>query len=84
VTVSVPSERFTPEPRPNVTGRTDGGVPFREPAVYEIFEPDGTFLGQLRLPERVRLAAMTGDKVWAVVRDADDVQTLQRFRIVWK
>lgn len=32
----------------------------------------------------MRLAAMKGDTVWMIVRDEDDVQTLQRFRLAWK
>ena len=84
VSASVASEPFTPEPTSNPAGRSDSRVPFREPTVYDVFEPDGTYLGQLRMPDRTNLVAMKGDIAWAVVRDQDDVQTLQRFRIAWK
>ncbi len=84
VSASVASEALTPEPTPNPAGRSDSRVPFREPTVYDVFEPDGTYLGQLRIPDQMNLVAMKGDTAWAVVRDDDDVQTLLRFRIVWK
>jgi hypothetical protein len=84
VTTAAPSEPYTPEPTSNPAGRVDSNVPFREPTVYDVFETDGTFLGQLRLPVRTTLAITKGDVAWAIVRDEDDVQTLQRFRIVWK
>ena len=82
VHVSVPSERFSPPADASPTD--EASLPFREPPLYEVFEPDGTWLGRVRLPEGVRLHAMRGDIVWGVTTDADDVPTARRFRIAWR
>lgn len=58
---------------------------WREPVVYDVFEPDGTYLGQLRAPDRFRThpqPVFDGDRVWAVVVDELDVEYLTRFRVV--
>lgn len=34
-------------------------------ARFDVFEADGTYLGELRAPERARLLAASGDTVWA-------------------
>jgi hypothetical protein len=79
---SVPSEKYTPpvlaRPAPGA------GVPFREPTVYDVFEPDGTYIGRVAPPDRTTVSAMSGDKVWGITTDADDVPTVTRFRIVWR
>lgn len=64
-----------------------GRVPparWREPVVFDLFEADGRYLGQVRAPEGFSLSptpVMRGDHVWAVVRDELDVQYITRFRI---
>lgn len=65
-----------PNPRP-----TDR---WREPIVFDVFEPDGTFLGTVRAPDGFSSSpapVMRGDRVWAVIRDELDVQYITRFRI---
>lgn len=39
---------------------------WREPAAYDVFEPDGTYLGRVDLPLDSRGFFMQGDTVWAV------------------
>lgn len=56
-------------------------IKHRTPAVYEVFEPTGRFLGRVAFPPRARFAEAEGDKVWAIVRDADDVPAVVRFRV---
>ncbi len=59
-------------------------VRWREPVVFDVFEPDGTYLGQVRGPAGFSLnptPVFDGDRVWAIVRDALDVQYLTRFRV---
>jgi hypothetical protein len=56
-----------------------------EPVVYDVFEPDGRYLGMVRapngfLPKPPPVAR--GDTVWAVVLGEMDVPSIVRFRIV--
>ena len=54
---------------------------WREPTVYEVFEPTGEFLGRLAVPRRAHLLRMRGDRAWGVTLDSMDVPYLTRFRI---
>ena len=57
---------------------------WREPTVFDVFEPDGTYLGQVRGPTEMTFypnPVFHGDNVWAVVRDELDVEYLVRFRV---
>jgi hypothetical protein len=83
VSVSQPSERVA-----NVVttpSRPDAPPPpkwrWRSPVVYDVFEPDGRYLGNVRMPPRTSLYAMRGSQVWGVVRDSLDVEYVTRFRI---
>lgn len=53
------------------------------PAVYDIFESDGTYVGQVQVPARVSSVLRKGDQIWAVAYDDDDVSTVKRYRIRW-
>jgi hypothetical protein len=56
-----------------------------EPVVWDVFEPDGIYLGQVRAPEGFRThpePVFGTDHVWAITTDDLDVQYLTRFRIV--
>lgn len=58
---------------------------WREPNRFDVFEPDGTYLGRLEAPTGFTYypqPSIRGDTMWAVVRDALDVPYLIRFRIV--
>ena len=68
---------------PRVADVTNEPSPSR-PAPYDVFEPDGRYLGQVRIPPRVSTIARRGDTVWAVAYDEDDVATVRRYRIVWR
>lgn len=60
-------------------------VTWPEPMRYDVFEPDGTYLGVVRAPDefmRFRLPVFDGDHVWAVTRDELDVERVVRYRIV--
>jgi len=57
---------------------------FRERIVYDVFEPDGRYLGPVRTPEEFRTSpepVIRGDLVWDVTRDEADVQRVVRYRI---
>jgi hypothetical protein len=55
---------------------------WREPAVYDVFEADGSFLGSVRLPPRVSVSIVRGDHVWGVRRGEFDESYVVRFRLV--
>ena len=82
--VAVPSERYDPPAEPNLVGRVVRPVSWREPVVYDVFEPSGVYLGQVGVPYGTTLLAMRGDTVWARITDADGVPLLRRFRIAWR
>jgi hypothetical protein len=57
---------------------------WREPVVFDVFEPDGAYLGRVTAPTGFAIyprPVFRGDQVWAIVRDELDVQYIQRFRI---
>lgn len=54
---------------------------FRTPAIYEVFAPDGRFLGRIPMPPRTGIVAADGSTAWAVTRDRDDVPAIVRLRI---
>jgi hypothetical protein len=81
VQVAVPSERI---PLSDLTISRDKAAPvmhFRTPLAYDVFEPDGRFLGRIGFPQRTRLVEARGDLVWALGRDADDLPAVIRFHI---
>lgn len=54
---------------------------WREPLAYDLFEPDGRFLGTVARPDGATFLYMRGDTVWGVVRDALDVPYVTRWRL---
>jgi hypothetical protein len=67
--------------RPRVEGPPP---PPPRPALYDVFEPDGLYIGQVQVPARVSSVVRRGDQVWAVAVDENDVPRLKRYRIAWK
>lgn len=58
-----------------VTSRERGGPPlisWIEPAVYDVFESDGTYLGEVRFPWRTWPLVIDGDTAWGVRRGDTD------------
>ena len=58
---------------------------WREPLRYDVFEPDGTYLGVVAPPDDFTpfvTPVFDGDHVWAVTRDELGVQRVVRYRIV--
>lgn len=56
----------------------------RRPALYDVYEPDGTYLGQVRVPAGFASFVRRGDQVWGVELDEDDVPRVARYRIAWR
>ena len=55
-----------------------------KPTLFDVFEPDGRYLGLVQLPAGASAAVRKGDLVWAVTIGDDDVPRLKRYRIAWK
>jgi hypothetical protein len=55
---------------------------WREPIVYDVFDPGGTYFGQVRMPERVSLAAHRGTEVWGIMSGEFDELYVVRYRLV--
>jgi hypothetical protein len=85
VHLSMPGERYMPDPPASGAPGAGPLLPkWREPAVYDVFDPDGRYLGRVTRPTNVTIMRMTRDRVWASVSDDDDVEVVQRFRIDWR
>jgi len=79
--VAAPSERI---PDDELPPQREKGPPvrhYRSPAVYEVFAADGRFLGRVPMPPRTALIQADGDFFWGVMRDADDLPSVVRFRL---
>jgi len=87
VHLSTPGERYMPDPPPSGSPTAAAGplLPrWREPAVYDVFEPDGRYLGRVSMPRNVTIFRLSRDKVWGTAADDDDVAIVKRFRIDWR
>ena len=69
----VKSAPLTNDPRPPIT--------WREPATYDVFEPDGRFLGTVTAPDKTTFHARRGRHIWAVQRGEFDEPYIVRYRI---
>jgi hypothetical protein len=57
-------------------------ITWREPNHFDVFEPDGTLLGTVVVPDRYLLFAWRGDTVWGVHYGDLDVPFVFRARLV--
>jgi hypothetical protein len=90
--ISQPSERYEPPPVEPPKGRPAPPVlKWREPNVFDVFEPTGVYLGRVATPYDLQLMGRSGgemiqargDVVWGINRDADGVDAVRRYRIAW-
>ncbi len=80
--VAVASERV---PESEIVPPGDSLQPmnhFRMPVVYEVFSSDGRFLARVAMPSGARLVDASGDEVWVLGRDEDDLPAVSRYRIM--
>lgn len=68
------------EPLPERPERTL--LTWRERWTYDAFEPDGTFLGSVVVPETLRPFVFRGDRIWGALTDDDGVERVVRLRVV--
>ncbi|MEX2283759.1 MAG: hypothetical protein WEE89_14835 [Gemmatimonadota bacterium] len=81
--LSTRSERYDPPTR-TVEGRTQPSLRWREPTMFDVFEPDGTYVGQVAVPDGIYLESVRGDVAWGYTRGEEDVPYVVRYRIAWK
>lgn len=77
-----PGERFEPAPGPAQPGAP--AVPplrWRESRRFDVFDRDGSYLGQINLPARTSFSEAKGNRLWTIQRGDDDEQYIVRFRI---
>lgn len=88
VLVAQPGERIPDDELPPAPSVAVGDRPrmppqrWRDPIVYDVFEPDGRYLGRVPAPPRTSFRTMRGDHIWGVQRDSLDVEQVVRFRVV--
>jgi hypothetical protein len=82
VQLSTPSERYKPDPV-MVTGRELPQIGWREPLLYDVYEPDGSYVGQVAAPAGMFIDAVVGSTAWGIVRDEDGIPSVVRYRIKW-
>ena len=84
--VEVPTEaRAVENPDHDPEDPASAPVLWRAPPRYDVFEPDGTYLGAVMPPAGFSTSTdpvFDGDYVWAVTRDELGVGRVVRFRIV--
>ena len=83
VQLSVESERYQPDPPPASQQNAPPPVPYRSREVrWDVYEPDGRFVGRVSAQRGFIAYAARGDAVWGVIRDADDLPTVVKMRVV--
>ena len=81
VRVATPSERI---PDNELPPQREKGPPirhYRSPTVYEVYAPDGRFLGRVPMPPRTTMVQADGDFFWGILRDEDDLPSVVRFKL---
>jgi hypothetical protein len=55
---------------------------WREPWTYDVFEPDGTFLGSVVVPETLRPHVFRDQRIWGALVDNNGVEQVVRLAVV--
>ncbi|HKS07665.1 MAG TPA: 6-bladed beta-propeller [Gemmatimonadaceae bacterium] len=81
VQLSVESEKYTPDAPATAQPNPLPVVPYRSRELrWDIYEPDGKFVGRVAVARGFTPYAARGDAIWGVTRDADDVPTVVKLR----
>lgn len=84
VQVAQPSVRVDSEPSSRKERRSATEPPaldWVEPVVYDVFLPNGRYLGAVRVPDRVTIHAASQEHVWGVKLGEFDEQYVVRYRV---
>ena len=52
-----------------------------EPVVYDVFESDGRFVGEVRPPEGAYFLTATNDRMWVLQSSPEGIPQLVRYRV---
>jgi hypothetical protein len=66
-----------PEPRPD----RPPPLGWREPTVFDVFAADGTYLGEVHVPDLTDVQVFRGDTLWGIRRGDPDEQYVVRLRV---
>jgi len=55
---------------------------WREPWTYDVFDPDGTFLGSVVVPDGLQPFVFRGEQIWGSLTDDDGVERVVRLRVL--
>jgi hypothetical protein len=83
VQVAAPSERIPAAERRPQTGTSVPPVAWRQPQVYDVFEPGGRWIGTVHLAGGEALLAVRGDTIWVADRLPSDTRVLRRYHLRW-
>jgi hypothetical protein len=82
VQLHVASEAFEPDPPRTTAENPPPLLKFRpKERQWDVFEPDGRYLGRVAASRLFTPYAMRGNHVWGVLRDDDDVPSVVKMRI---
>jgi len=82
VQLSVPSEAYEPDPPSEKAKDRPPPVKFRSGEKrWDVFEPDGRYLGRIVAPREVGIFVMRGNQAWGVSLDENDVPAIVRLRV---
>lgn len=79
-----PEESAAEESAADESAAEGAETAWREPIVFDVFEPGGRYLGQVHAPSGFRTLpqpVIRGDMVWAVVAEPGELPNVVRFRI---
>lgn len=79
-----PGEEYQPPSQPQRPGMP--AVPplrWRERPLFDLFQLDGTYLGQVALPARTWFRDARGDRIWVMQVGEDGEQYVVRYRMIW-
>ncbi len=72
--------RYVPAEKRTLDGDPKRRLEWREPTTFDVFEPDGLFLGTIVIPRDVAIGVWRGHEMWGVFT-GDEGQQVVRYRI---
>lgn len=83
VSLYTESEKYTPDPPASAEKNALPPVTFRAANhKWDVFEPDGRYIGTVTAARNIDIRATRGDFAWAISYDEDDVPTLVKLKVV--
>ena len=82
--------RTDPADRSRGMNEIEAARRWREPAVFDVLEPTGQYVGRVRFPDDDAQPGfphpgyvIRGDTIWSTVHDSDGVPSVKRYRVKW-